>query len=229
MTKAQEKARNLRYKRAALSGLNIYDIENELDNISAECDEVRYYIESGDTTLLNALIANESDEEEYEFRVMFSDLSAECEKLQEILFDNYTTEHFDDFFVGIMCGNRSPYELIGYDSFEEDYYRLCGYEREMAENESFKRLMRLAKADILKICGQCFGIVCSYFNIKDKYECLKAAFDILCDKNTSYLQIIKDIDDAYNKAEADDWDDFSGVVRHFESLVSALPDKTWIE
>lgn len=124
MTKAQEKARNLRYKRAALSELNIYDIENELYNISAECDEVRYYIESGDTTLLNALIANESDEEEYEFRIMFSDLSAECEKLQEILFDNYTTEHFDDFFVGIMCGNRSPYELIGYDSFEEDYYRL---------------------------------------------------------------------------------------------------------
>ena len=228
MTKAQEKARNLRYKHAALDRLNIEGIKIELEDITEQCDSVRYYIENGDETLLNALVGDEEDGE-YEFRMMFSDLSSECEQIWEILTDNYVTEYFDDFFVGIMCGNRSPYNVIGYDMFEEDYYRLCSYERNMAENESVKRLMRLSKQELLRVCGQCFGIAGSYYNIKDKYERLQAAFDILCDKNTSYLQLIKDIDAAYDAADAEGWYQFKDEVRKFEKLVSALPDKAWIE
>ena len=54
-----------------------------------------------------------------------------------------------------------------------------------------------------------------------------AAFDILLDENTSFLQTIKEIDAAYTDADRDGWD--SEAARRFEKLTQTLPDKTWLE
>lgn len=70
---AKDKARNLRYKKAALARLNIDTIQEELSEISENCDNVRYFIEDDEETLLDALDGDE--EEEYEFKKMFFDLS----------------------------------------------------------------------------------------------------------------------------------------------------------
>ena len=220
----QEKARNMRYKKAALDVLNLHSIMNELEDISAACDEVRYAFETDN--IIDALDGDE--EEEYEFRMMFSELSAECENLYDTLYDTYVTEHFDDFFVGVMLHNESPYELIGYDSFQEDYYRLTRYEDELAETESHRRLKRLSKDELLRVAGQCFGIAVTWLNIQRKYDYLKAAFDIIKDNNMSYLAVIKDIDAAYEQADAEGWYEFNDNVRKFDKLCAALPDIAWL-
>lgn len=82
-TDAQEtkriKARNLRYKKAIVADVNLDKIREDLYDIMEACDEVRCFFEGDDDTLLNAL--DEDEDEEWEFKMMFCDLSAECEQI----------------------------------------------------------------------------------------------------------------------------------------------------
>lgn len=231
MDKKAEKARTMRYKKAMLAGLNFDDIITTLFNISEECGNYEYYFNTDDDTLLNALDGDE--EEEYEFKMMFTDLCCECENLNNIINDysGYVSEYFDDFFVGIMRNGTSGYNMIGYDSYEEDYFTLSSYERRLAENESAKRIKRMTKDEILLACGQCFGIAVSFYNVQYKYDYLRAAFDILRDRNTARLEIIKDIEKAYNAAESAEWYDYSDEVKQFNRLINTFDayDKIWIE
>ncbi len=73
------KAMNLRYKKPIAEGLNLDDIRNTLWDISEACGDVQYYVDGDDETLLNALDGDEDDA--YEFKMMFSTLSAECEQM----------------------------------------------------------------------------------------------------------------------------------------------------
>ena len=221
---AKDKARTLRYKKAALARLNIDSIQEELSEISENCDNVRYFIEDDEETLLDALDGDE--EEEYDFKMMFFDLSAKCDRLSDVLYDGYVTEYFDDFLVGI-AGNR--YELIGYDGYEEDYYSLTGFEGDAGTTESGKRLSRLTKNELISTAGQVFGIVMSYLDIASCYDSLKAAFDILREDNTSFLKIIKEIDEAYDAANTDGFYDWYASTKKFDELIEQLPDRTWLE
>ena len=72
------KARNLRYKKPIVKDINLFVIKENLDNIYEECMNVKYYFDSDDDTLINALDGDE--DEEFEFKMMFSDLCAECEQ-----------------------------------------------------------------------------------------------------------------------------------------------------
>ena len=221
---AKEKARQLRYKKAALARLNLDTIRDELSEISENCDNVRYFIEDDSETLLAALDGDE--EEEYEFKMMFFDLSAKCDRLSEVLYDGYVTEYFDDFLVGV-AGNR--YELVGYDGYEEDYYSLASYDSEAGTKESGKRLMRLTKNELISTAGQVFGIVMSFLDITSCYDSLKAAFDILREDNTSYLKIIKEIDSVYDAADKDGFYPWDNSTKRFDELVDQLPDRAWLE
>ena len=92
-----EKARNFRYRRAALAIIQRDTIDDEMYNIASECSELEYAVED-DETLLD--VFDGDTDEIREFRFMFSDLSDKCERLQSTLRDGYVTDHFDDFFVG---------------------------------------------------------------------------------------------------------------------------------
>ena len=222
--KAREKARALRYKRAMLGELNIDSIRDILAEISEECYNVRYYADD-DEALTEALDGDE--EEAYEFKLMFSELSSECDMLYELLDEMYIPESFDDFFIGIMAGRESPFPIFGYDTVELDYYLLNSYDAKLAERESYKKLMRLTKDELIQTAGECFGIAMAFLSVQRRYDYLKAAFDILLDENSSFLQTIKDIDAAYADADRDGWD--SEATRRFEKLTQTLPDKTWLE
>ena len=226
------RAKMLRYKKSMLDELNFDYIQNKFYEIKEECDEIRYYIECGDDTLLNALDGD--DEQEFEIRMMFADLSGECEILSELINDDYTyfaeegySGLFDNFFVGIMCGNRNPFEVLGFDGYQEDYYKLLGYDVDFAENEAFKRLMRLKKEDIIRTAGRCFSLAVSFFNVMQKYDYLKASFDILKNDNTKYLQLIKEIDKAYEEAEEVNF--YGDAGQKFDKFIKAVPDKVWLE
>ena len=64
------KAKQMRYKKAAMLIYNINDITDELYTIQTECDEIRYFMDD-DETLTAALDGDE--EEAYEFKMLFMD------------------------------------------------------------------------------------------------------------------------------------------------------------
>lgn len=80
-----DRTRVLRYKRSALASMGAQEIMLELESIVEACDGIRYYIEQadGDETLLNALDGDE--DEAWEFRMAFADLSAQADQLQTTL------------------------------------------------------------------------------------------------------------------------------------------------
>jgi len=228
MTDAKEtkrqKARNLRYRKAIAKDINFDCIQEDLWEIEGECDDVRYYFEEDDDTLINALDGD--DEEAYEFKMMFADLSAECEQMQEDLKYEYIPECFDDFFVAVGRGET----LLGWDSYEGDYYGLGDtWEEEAARKESRKRMSRMTKEQILETAQICFRIFRAYIGIRHRYDCLKAAIDILRDENTGYLQMVKQINEVYEKANADRFYSWYDSTKELDRLLECLPDMAWIQ
>ncbi len=151
-------AQRLRYKKSIAKGFNLNDMLRELEDFSEACDNVRWCIESDEDELIEALDGDK--EEAFELRVLFSEVSYEAEKLYDIITNTYITEYFDTFFAAVAHGSV---ELIGYDSFEDDYYSMTKYEEEWGAEEAGKRLMRLTKkriarkrSSVLRVSG-CFS------------------------------------------------------------------------
>lgn len=201
----------------------------ELDDIRDACDTIHWWTDQDDETLLNALDGD--DEDVWEFKLAFSHLEAKADELFETIYELCRYEDdfgqvYDDCTVALI-GNR--YQTIGYDSFEEDYYALAGYEQGLAQTESGKRLMRRTKAEIISTVGQCFGILIAFLDLRQQYDYLKATFDILRDENTSMLQQVREIDAAYKALVTADWSARSEAEKKFDRLLSALPDRVWVE
>ena len=68
----REKAKKLRYKKPIVKDINLWQIREDLEEMAEACDEVRYYWETDDDTLLNALDGDE--DEAYEFKMALADL-----------------------------------------------------------------------------------------------------------------------------------------------------------
>lgn len=222
MSAKAEKARQLRYKKAVLEELNLDSIRNELYDISSECDDVRYIAEGDESTLIDALDGDE--EEAYEFRMAFSDLSAECERLYALLNEEYIADCFDDFLAGVSDG--SGMKLIGWDSYEEDYYNLTAFEGHLGSEEAKKRLERLTKKELIKAGNQVFRIVIAFLNVRYKYDYLSAAMAVLKNENTAFLDIIRQIEAEYDRASEDiSYDRW----KSFDNTVASLPERVWIE
>ena len=220
------KARDLRYKKPIANGLNLDEIRNSLWDISEACTDVQYYIDCDDETLLNALDGDEDDA--YEFKMMFSTLSAECEQMQYDLNHEYVPEYFDLFFVVINKGG----EMLGFDTYEGDYYGLGSFESRLANEEAVKKIKTLTKDQLIEAIQCCFGIYQAYIGITYRYACIKAAMDILRNENTSYLKMIKQIEEIYEKAE-EETDGFrwstGDFIKDFERIVKNIPQETWIQ
>lgn len=220
-----KKAKNLMFKRPALASCNYEYIDDELSAISEACDDVRYFVEQDNETLMNAL--GDDEEAEWEFRMAFIDLSLSCEQLRNALWDCCeTTEDFNDCTVALI-GNR--YNLVGFDSYEEDYFSLTKYESGLAQTEAGKRLMRKTKTEMIASIGQSIGILLSFWDIRQKYDYLKAAFDVILDQNVSVLKQIKEIEDLYEQCSDDGWYGWKDCVQRFNRICDALPDRMWIE
>lgn len=228
MTKG-ERTRALRYKRPALESMGFAHIRMELDEIQDACYQVQYFIDNDDGTLLNALDGDEEDE--FEFKMAFSDLTAKVDELINAIYDqtawdNDYEQMFNDCTVALV-GNR--YNLVGFGREEEDYYSLASYEEDLAITEAGKRLMRRTKAEILSTVGQCMGILLAYLDLRQRYDYLKATMDILRDENTSLLKTIKAIEDAYEAAERVGFWDWDRATKNFDRLLENLPQRVWVE
>ena len=220
----RQKARNLRYKKAIARDFNLESIRNTLCDIQEECDNVKYYFyDNDDDTLLNALCGDE--EQEYEFKMMFADLCAECDQMWTDMNEEYIPEYFDTFFGAVDSG-----QMLGWDEYEGDYIGLHdSYEDKLAREENQKRLLRMTKPEIIEAASICFRIAQAYIGLMHRYDCLKGALDILRDKNTGFLQLVKQIEEKYEAAAKDNFCGWKPGTNEFDSLLENMPQEAWIQ
>lgn len=224
------KAKQLRYKKPIVKNLNLQYIKEDLWDIQEECDYIRWYTDSEDGTdsLINALDGDE--DEAYEFKMAFGDLCAECERMMEDLDEEWVPECFDIFFVAIGAGDTDG-GLSGWDSFEQDYMGIStSCEEIWAEDESKKKLKRMTKDELIAAARQSFRVYHAYIGLRNRYDSLKAAIDILRDQNTGYLQVVKEIEKLYEEVSEDAWsrDKWSKQSREWERYTDTLPAEAWI-
>ena len=219
------KAKNMRYKKPIVKDLNLSTIQEELWNIQAECENVHWFCDTDEDTLINALDGDE--DEAYEFKMMFADLCAECEQMINDLEKEWVPECFDIFFVAVGAGERYG-GLLGYDSYEGDYFGINCTDA-WAEDEAKKVLKRMTKDDLIAASRQCFRVYSSYIALRYRYDCLKNSMDILRDQNTSYLQTVKEIEELYSKAYQEEFCDWKPNTRKFENYLNSLPQEAWIQ
>ena len=219
------KAKNMRYKKPIAKDLNLQTINEELWEIQEECENVHWFCETDEETLINALDGNE--DEAYEFKMLFADLCAECEQMLNDLQEEWIPECFDIFFVAVGAGEGYG-ELLGYDNYEGDYFGLNCTDA-WAEDEARKVLKRMTKDDLIAAARQCFRIYYSYISLRYRYDCLKNSMDILRDQNTGYLQTVKEIEELYLKAEQEEFRDWKPNTRKLENYLNSLPKEAWIQ
>lgn len=222
------KAKQLRYKKPIVKNLNMDSITQDLWDIQEECENVRWYTESedGNDSLINALAGDE--DEAYEFKMAFADLCAECDRMREDIEEEWVPECFDIFFVAAEAG-ESWGGLLGWDSYEQDYFGIS-CDSSFAEDEAKKKLKQMTKEDLIAAARQCFKVYSAYIGLRNRYDSLKAAIDILRDQNTGYLQAVKEIEKLYEAASQDEWSrkDWSKESREWEQYTDALPREAWI-
>lgn len=225
----RRKAQHLRYKKPIVRDLNLDSIKEELWGIQSECEDVRWYFDTDDDTLINALDGNE--DEAYEFKMMFADLCAECEQMISDLHEEWVPDCFDRFFVAIGASDFNG-GLLGYDTYEQDYFGLSCTDA-YAEDECKKALKRMTKDDLIVAARQCFRVYESYIALRHRYDCLKAAMDILRDENTGYLQMVKQIEEVYEKAEEESfgfrYQTYGEHMRKLDGYIEALPQEVWLQ
>ncbi len=222
------KAKQLRYKKPIVKNLNLDKITEDLWDIQEECENIRWYTDSedGSDSLLNALDGDE--DEAYEFKMAFGDLCAECEQMMSDLNEEWVPECFDIFFVAARAGD-SYGGILGYDTYEQDYYGISCMDS-FAEDEAKKKLKQMTKDEIIAAVRQCFKVYQGYIGLRNRYDSLKAAIDILRDKNTGVLQAVKEIEKLYEKASEEQgrYAEYSKAWRDFERYTNTLPQEAWI-
>ena len=232
MTDAQEtkrlKAMGMRYKKPIVKNLNLETITQDLWDIQEECVNITWYTDSEDgmDSLINALGGDE--DEAHEFRMAFAELCAECERMFADLREEWVPKCFDIFFVAAGAGDAGG-GLLGWDTFEQDYFGIDCSDW-IAENEAKKKLKKLTKDDLIDAARQCFKIYHAYMGLRNRYDNLKAAIDILRDQNTGYLQAVKEIERLYEEAsdERNRNDDWNEAAREWKRYTDALPQEAWI-
>lgn len=224
----RHKAHQLRYKKPIVRDLNLDVIVQGLWDIQGECGDIRWYTDSEDGTdsLINALDGD--DEEAYEFKMAFADLCAECERMSDDLKEEWVPDCFDIFFVAAGAGETAG-GILGWDAFEGDYFGIGGLDC-FAEDEARKKLKQMTKDDLITAARQCLKIYQAYIGLRNRYDNLKAAIDILRDQNTGHLQAVKEIEKLYEAASEDEWSrrEYSKESREWKRYTDALPPEAWI-
>lgn len=226
-TKVQ-KAKALRYKKPIVKNLNLEYINQDLWNIEEACEEVHWFTDSddGEETLINALCGDE--DEAYEFKMAFADLCAECEMMFNDLNEEWVPDCFDIFFVAAGAGDEYG-GLLGYDEWEHDYFGIGGVDS-YAEDEAKKKLKQMTKDELIAAARQCFKVYHAYIGLRNRYDSLKAAIDILRDENTGIIQVVKKIEELYEEAQKQQgrYAKYSKEWQEFERYTDALPQEAWI-
>lgn len=222
----REKARNRRYKKAAVSGLTLFEIQERLEKIGEACDEVAYWTDSDEQTLIDAL-DGDSDEAS-KFRFDFADLSAEVDRMLQDIWEIEEPERFDDILVASGLGRQKEMGLFGYDDYVEDYFGLYPFENRWAEDESVKRLERLTKKELISQMAQSVAIAFSFIGLENRYGDLKASMDILRAQNKEYLDAVKHINEIYDRVNWEFPYSYHKELEEIDAIAERLPQEAFL-
>ena len=220
----QEKARKMRYKKPISKALNLEQIRSDLNDIQGDAQELAW---TEDDEALVAALDGDTDEA-WEFRMAFSDLVADAERMERDLDESWVPECFDTFFPAV--GTRGGY--LGFDEYEGDYFGIEAWEDDYAERCARDKLMQMRKADIFDAAGACLRIAQQYMELMYRYDCLRASIDNLKNQNEGLLQIVRGIETQYELAEEETSHfrfDFGQEVSKLDRMLWNLPDRLWIE
>ena len=236
MTKSEEAKRlaaeQLRYKKPALMDMDYGLMIDKLTEIQDDCIDIHDMVED-DEILLAALDGDE--EEAFEFKLAFSDIEGDCEKLIDAISEHSryrdpdeVEQEYNDCTVTLV---GDIYDIVGYDSYEEDYYQLTSYVREYAQEEAGKRLMRKTKAEMLNIIGFNMRLFLGYYELKQRYEHLKATIEIVKGSNQTLIDQLREIDKAYERANNASlgFRLSCDEERALDRLLERIPEKFWVE
>jgi hypothetical protein len=222
----RQKAKQLRFRKPIAKNLNLDFMKQDLYDIQEQCEYVHYFTDSddGNDSLINALDGDE--DEAYEFKMAFADLCAECERMREDLEEEWIPECFDIFFVATASDNE---EMFGWDSYEGDYYGI-GYSDNILRENAGQKLKKMTKDDLIEASLQCMKIYQAYIGLRNRYDSLKNAIDVLRDQNTGHLQVVREIERMYEEVSKDyhSRDDWSKESREWKQYTDALPAEAWI-
>lgn len=238
---ARKKAEAMRWRKPVHDELHWENIEYRVSELMDECANVRWMAED-EELLLEALDGD--DEAVYEFKIAFSDLASECERMSEELeelrryqqaYDIGTDEDgedapalFDLFFAASDQGGN----LYGYDEYVEDYMPIQHFSQDYAREKAAERLKRLTKDQLIQCAGVCIDVARNFMALTNRYDHLSGALDILRGQNEGYLQMVKLLEEAYDRAEAESDGfkyKFQQAVSDFDRLLSELPERIWLE
>lgn len=224
----RQKAIQMRYKKPIVRNLNLDFIRQDLWDIQEACEDVHWYTDSedGNDSLINALDGD--DDEAYEFKMAFADLCVECERMFNDLEEEWVPECFDIFFVAAGAGEMEG-GLLGWDIYEGDYFGIACSDS-FAEDEAKQKLKQMTKDNLIAASRQCFKVYHAYIGLRNRYDSLKAAIDILRNQNTGILQVAKKIEEMYEAASKDHWsrEEWSKESREWKQYTDALPPEAWI-
>lgn len=229
-----EKSRNLRWRKPMLEDLGYSSIRQGLDEILEACYDIEWLFDNDNEDFIYEAL--EDAYEDYdEFREAFQVIHANVGELQNCFkdvcseaksFDIDFEQIFNDCTVALI-GNM--FKCDGFDGYEQDYYSLSRYDAELAVTEAGKRVMKMTKSEMLSRIGQCMGIALSYYDLRQRYDYLKNTFDMLRGENTSVIQVIRQIEEAYEKTDKVEFSEYDEETKDFERLVKQLPDKVWLQ
>lgn len=224
----QQKARNLRYKKPLMRDMSLDAIRSNIWEMQDTINDVQWFVQD-ETNLVNALDGDE--DEAWAFKFAFSDLAAELEQFESDLQECWVPECFDELFPA-ACRPDEFGGMVGFDTYESDYFRLDSWEAELGQAEAGKRISRMTKKELLEAVGQCLHIYASYTALHYRYDCLEASLDIIRGQNLEHLKLIKAIEEQYETAEKES-DGFRykyhKSVEMLDRMLKQVPQEYWIQ
>lgn len=227
--KRRERAKALRYKKPIAKDLNLWQIQQDLDEMQEVCYDIQWYVYSTDDETMLANMDGDEDEV-YEFKMAFSDLEAGILQFQEDLQDQWIPEYFDELIPAMRQRDYGGY--LGYDEYEGDYFGIEPYKYDITEDGAEKRVCRLTKKELLEACGQTLNVITQYCCLKYRYDCLKTAFDVIKGENVKLLRLFRSIEEQYEKADRESYGfkyPYGKETQALDSMLLEVPQEYWIQ
>lgn len=226
--KRSERAKALRYKKPVATNLNLWQIQQDLEEMEEVCYDIQWYVDSTDEETMIANMDGDEDEA-YEFKMAFSDLEAWLLQFQEDLQEQWVPECFDELIPAMRQRDYGGY--LGFDEYEGDYFGINPYQYDMAEDGAEKRVCRLTKKELLEACGQTLNVITQYVSLKYRYDCLKTAFDVIKGENVKLMRLFRSIEEQYEKANEESRGfkyDWGKEINALDSMLMEVPQEYWM-
>lgn len=183
----RRKAKQMRYKKPIAKDLNLSAIQEELWDIQGECENVCWFCDTDEETLINALDGDE--DEAYEFKMMFADLCAECEQMSEDLNEEWVPECFD---ISLW----SETELVGGGIMNQNpINRLIKINMDMMDiaTEDGLNFDNRLGLGFLAFTSHIQSGIKAIVELKHNYASLKAQYEIEKEKNEELREMLDSV------------------------------------